>query len=92
MNIAMDLSQKEELEIRKSIAITNMKRLVIGLTITALMEIFIIIFHDLPGIRSSESAGKWIYISYLIFYFNWEKVLMSILKLKLSLGFLSVLL
>lgn len=68
MNIAMDLSKKEELEIRKSIAITNMKRLVIGLTITALMEIFIIIFHDLPGIRSLESADKWIYISYLILH------------------------
>jgi diguanylate cyclase (GGDEF)-like protein len=68
MNIAMDLSQKEELEIRKSIAITNMKRLVIGLTITALMEIFIIIFHDVPGIRSSESADKWIYTSYLILH------------------------
>ncbi|MBK1811177.1 GGDEF domain-containing protein [Clostridium sp. YIM B02505] len=68
LNNDIELTNKQRSDIDKNIAITNIKRLRIGLSITAIMEIVLVLAYDLPRIKDSIFSIKEIYIYYLLLH------------------------
>ncbi|GKU24667.1 GGDEF domain-containing protein [Clostridium folliculivorans] len=64
----IELTNKQRADIDKDVAITNMKRLRIGLSITAIMEMLLVLAYDLPRIENITPSTRGIYIYYLLLH------------------------
>ncbi|GFP75847.1 GGDEF domain-containing protein [Clostridium fungisolvens] len=65
LNSDIKLTNEQRTYIDKDIAVTNLKRLRIGLSITSIMEMVLILAYDLPRIKDINSSIREIYIYYL---------------------------